>query len=130
MLEVIHDERRLRGAVDVKLCRPTRDRDLHFRPGTGLDVGVRLVHAGMRLPQLVPRVFRMRDVLRRVIATELIVGAAIRGPEIEALVSRTVSLYMERNADEAARIGRGVCAWRAGKVDLDRAVRELPALQQ
>src|SRR5439155_19690054 len=84
-LEVVDDERRLRRVVNVEPRLRARDHDLHPRPHAGLEVDIGLVRSRRFLTQALPRVLRLRDVLGRVIATELVVAAAVGRPEVEAL---------------------------------------------
>ena len=70
----------------------------------------------------------MRDVLGGMIPPLLIVGAAVRGPQVERVVRLHVALQSERDADEAAGAFTRVRRQRAGNLGLDHTVAELDAL--
>src|SRR5262249_14708674 len=100
--EIVHDEGRLLGSVNVEPRRRAGEDDPDAGPDTWLEVDVGLVDTGLLLPEPEPREVGVGDVLRGVIAAELVVGASVRGPEIEAL-EPPVRLDVERDAHEAAR---------------------------
>src|SRR5262249_12162735 len=89
--------------------------DLHLRPLAQREVYIALVFLRELLAQSVPREVGVRDVLGRMVAPRLIVGASIRRAQVEAFVLCSVSggvkIETEGHADEAprpaSRIGAG-----------------------
>jgi hypothetical protein len=63
------------------------------------------------------------------VAADLVFGASVGRPNIEALARETSALRIdaERNPDEAARARQCARKERSGDVDLDRAIVEIQA---
>src|ERR1700683_1320272 len=106
MFEIVDNQRGLCGPVYKKFCRLAMHLDAHVCPGSRDQVRVRFVHAGRFAPETVEVVLRRRDVLRRVISAELIVGASVGGTKVKTLVLAWSWANPKRNPDEAARAGR------------------------
>ena len=84
-LEVIHDETRLRRPVDVEGSLQPVDDDLKGRPCSWDKVNIGLIDTRSFVSESKPRVVGMRHVLGRVVATELIIGAAVGRTQEESL---------------------------------------------
>src|SRR6185503_19756953 len=83
--DIVDDQRRLRLIVNVEPCGVALDVDLHFRPLVRYHIDIRFVPGWRLLPQPRPRPVGIGDVLRRVIAPLLIVGAAVGGTKVEGV---------------------------------------------
>ena len=128
-LQVVDDERRLRLVVNVEFGEGPADFDLDLRQLARDEVDVRLVLLGRLLAKPEPRPVRVGDVLRRMIAPDLVVGAAVGRPEVERVVGAHVALQPEGKADRPARAPRRAPAHRrAGNLGFNHAVVELDAL--
>src|SRR5262249_2758747 len=127
-LQVVDDQGRLLGAVDVEPRARTAYLDSYLRPLTGNEVDVALVLLGRLLSQAVPGKVREGDVLRRVIAAELVVRAPVGRPKVEPPERREARRHVERQAYEAARRLRSPGAGTARALEVDRTVGELAPL--
>src|SRR5690348_16449529 len=103
-LEVIDDQAGLLRSVHVEPRFAAFHLDLVLGPDTGLQVDVGFILFGGLLPRSSEVKIRIRTVLRGVIAPDLIVGSAVRGAEINVLVS-SVALDPKSDANKPARAG-------------------------
>src|SRR5262245_11971437 len=94
-----------------------------FRPHTRFQIDVRLVLLGSLLPRSGEVEIRMRAVLSGVIPSDLIVGTAVGGPEIDVLVS-PVTLKPKGDADEPARASTSTGSRPAGQIHFDGSVQK------
>src|SRR5262245_16260331 len=107
--------------------------NLHLRPLAGHKVYVALVFLWELLAQSEPGTIRIRNVLCRMVAARLVVGASIRGTQVEAFVFDSVFARVEIDtegyADEAPRICAGIGARLSGQIDLDHTVLKFSLFQ-
>jgi hypothetical protein len=125
-LEVVDDERGLFLTVDVETCAVATHLNPDRRPHVRQKVDIRFVPGWRFLAQAEPRPVRERGVLRGVIPSLLVLGAAVRQPQGEQLIRPVVQ--PEGNTDEAARAGASPWCRGAGNLRRDHAIRELEAL--
>ena len=125
-LEVVDNERGLFLTVDVQACAVATHLNPDRRPHVRQKVDIRFVPGWRFLAQAEPRPVRERGVLRGVIPSLLVLGAAVRQPQGEQLIRPVVQ--PEGNADEAARAGASAWCRGAGNLRRDHAIRELEAL--
>src|SRR5215471_10889017 len=76
------------------------DRDAIAGPDTRLEIDVTFVLLRPLAPHFGESEFRMRAVLRGVIAANLVIGAAVRGAQVDVFV--LVALQPEGDANETA----------------------------
>src|SRR5215831_13801978 len=107
--QIVDDEAGLFSSVHVESRLAAFDFDLEFGPDSWLQVNVRLVLFGSILPRLGEVEVRMRTILRRVVAPDLIVSTPVGGSEIDVLVT-PVGLEAKSDANEPARaFGGATC---------------------
>src|SRR5262249_56662957 len=99
----------------------TFDLDPVSGPDARLHIDVRLVLLWSFLPRSGEVEIRIRAVLRGVIPPDLIVGTAVRGPEVDVLVP-PIRLEPERDADEAARAAAGAGGGLPRQIHFNHAV--------
>src|SRR5262245_51287420 len=80
--------------------------DLVLGPDAGLQINVTLILFRSLLSRSGEVKIRMRTVLGRVVAPDLIVGAAVGGSEIDVLVA-LIALEPKSDANEPASVGTG-----------------------
>src|SRR5262245_28998310 len=102
VLEIVDYQDRLRLVMHVQARLVAARLDLHFRPLARREVYVTFVLFWEHHAQSLPGKVRVRDILRRMVAPHLIVGAAIRRSKVKAFVFRRVRRDAESYADEAA----------------------------
>jgi len=129
-LQVVHDEARLPGSVHVQGRSDPRDHDSDGRPRARLKVGIGFVHARAFIPEAKPRIVRVRHVLGGVIAAQLIVGAAVRRTQEEALELMCGRVDPKGDTDKPAGILRSVSPRHAGNLDLNHPILEFGAGHQ
>ena len=125
ILHVVHDQHRLFGAIDVQQRLAALNVDTNRRPYAGLEIDVRLVYARLFSAKPMPRILRLRDVLRRMIAAKLILRASIGRTEVERGVPTGRRIDMKRNPDKSpsARVRAG--GRNARDVRLDRPIAKV-----
>src|SRR5215207_7912177 len=101
-LDVVDHQSRLFAPVDVEPCSLAVHLDPDRRPIPRDEVDIRFVPARCLLAEAVPRPFRMRDVLHRMIAAFLVPGTTVRRAQVERVVRLSVLLHAKGDADEAA----------------------------
>src|SRR3954471_2414560 len=108
--EIIHDQRRLRGATDIEPRLRAGDLDPQMRPFADLEVDVGFVLARSFTPQAVEIIAGIREILGRAVAPQLVAGAAVAGPDIESLARERPALLIdaEGHPDKAAGVRRRV----------------------
>src|SRR5262245_2082760 len=129
VLEIVDYQDRLRLVMHVQARLVAARLDLHFRPLARREVYVTFVLSWELLAQSLPREVRVRDVLRRMVAPHLIVGAAIRRAQVKAFVFRRVRRDAESYADEAARACPRSGARFTRQFDFDHAVLKFSLIQ-
>src|SRR5215510_5072620 len=82
VLEIVDYQDGLRLVMHVQARLVAAHLDLHFRPLARREVYVTFVLFWELLAQSLPREVRVRDVLRRMVAPHLVVGAAIRRAQV------------------------------------------------
>src|SRR5260221_8116701 len=107
--EIIHNKAGLAGAVDIQAGLRAFDRDAITGPDARLEVHVTLVLLRRLLPGHGEAEFRVRAVLRRMIAADLIVSPAVSGTQTDVLVLAVPNAEGDSNetASAAARAPRG-----------------------
>jgi hypothetical protein len=119
--QVVDDEAGLIGSIDVKLRLHARHDDAKSGPYSRLKVRIRFVKRRRFGSRAFERKIGHRDVLKGMIAAQLIVGAGVGHAQIEAFEARG-TLEMESDADGAAgRVG-GAGGRSAGKIEFDGPV--------
>lgn len=125
-LEVIDNQRRLFLVVYVQAGAVATHVNPDPRPRAWHEVHVGLVLRGRLRAEAEPRPVRVGDVLGCVIASLLVVGAAIGGTQVQRVVR--VAVQSEGDAREATST-RGCSRRRgAGDLHLDDAIREFEAV--
>src|SRR5216684_2993580 len=99
--QVIHNQTGLSGPVDVEAGLRAFDRDAIAGPDARLEVHVAFVLLGRLLAGLRKAKFRVRAVLRGMIAADLIIGPAVGRTQVDVLV--LVALKTEGDSNETAR---------------------------
>src|SRR5712692_854425 len=100
--EIIHNQTGLAGAVDIQAGLRAFDRDAVAGPDTRLEVYVTLVFLRRLLAGHREAEFRVRAVLRGMIAADLIIGSAGGGTQVDVLVLAV--LKTEGDSNETARV--------------------------
>jgi len=124
--QVVHDQARCRGAVDVHVHLRVRKDDARVEPGIrigGRNNGL-LEQTRVLSPQLLPTVVRSRDVLHRLTALLFACGLKVERPEVDGVVGRPIH-EVERDADEA-RLSFVLSA----QVQIDGALAEHHAIDE
>ena len=108
--EIVHDQRRLRGATDIKPRLRACDLDPQMRPFADLEVDVGFVLARSFAAQAVEIIAGIGEILGRAVAPQLVAGAPVAGPDIESLARERPALLIdaEGNPDKAAGVRRRI----------------------
>src|SRR5215470_8358867 len=130
MFKIIDYQDRLRRVMHVQTRLVPSDFDLHLYPLARDEVYVALVLFRELFPQSVPGKVRERDVLSRMVAPHLIIGASIGRAQVKAFILRgdigsifrRIGANAERHADESARSFSSIGAGFARQLDFDHAV--------
>src|SRR5689334_11204355 len=85
--EVVDDQARLVGSVDVEARFGSIDDDLVTGPDAGLEIHIGLVFLGRFLAEAGKIVVRAGTVLSGVVAADLVGSAAVGGAEVNVLVA-------------------------------------------
>src|SRR4029077_3398703 len=85
------------------------------------------IHAWILLAQTLPGIVRRRHILRRVVASQLIVAASIGWPYIEVLALLPLLLHAKSTSDKSARVGRRPAERRTSHVHFNGPVFKIRA---
>ncbi len=128
--ELAYDQRGLLGVSNEHTCAIFLHDDAQLGPLLGNHVDIGLEPTGRLLTKAVPGVGGVRHILRRVIATQLVLGARIRRTQIEAVIAeRLLSPQAECETDEAAHVRISVGAGLSRELELDRTVGETRVIE-
>lgn len=128
--DVVDDQRGLRVVIDEQLCFVPVDLDFDVDPFGRADVDVGFVFGRSLLAEFEPGEVGVLDVLGGVIAALLVIGSAVGGAEVEAIVGFAIGLDAEGDTDKTTCAAGGAGAWFPGEIDFDGAVGELDAVEE
>src|SRR5260370_41455902 len=103
--EIIHNQTGLAGAVDIQAGLCPFDRDAVAGPDSRLEVHVTLILFRCLLASVREAKIWVRTILRRMIATDLVIGAAVGRTQVDVL--ELAVLKTESDSNKAARATGG-----------------------
>ena len=107
LFEIVDNQCRSLGGIDVESGHLSYYLHLDFCPISGDEVDIRLIFARSFAAELIPREAGNRDVLGRMIPLQLILRSSILGSNVKALEMRSI-LHTERNPHETAQLRRRI----------------------
>src|SRR5262247_2370178 len=95
MLQIMHQEHRLRGSANVQLSHGARHVDSQMRPCVRDEIGVRLILGRRLTTESVKIVPRIREILGSMVTAHLVYSAPVGRPNVETLTGKAATFCID-----------------------------------